>query len=360
MGCSSSTPSGAGNPQPGAHQQQQPPPVAVAPPAGSKGKGKGKGPPGKGPPKGKGKGKGKPINKDTKFQVELSGKWEDYGPEEDGILKRAFLIGQNNAKFHLRGQNYEYSFKAKTQKNVGTGKERTIRPPFGMFAPKRALLPAGPMVVVQVPAGGGKSMEIKDPNNPSRKIQVALPPRAQPGARMAVPVPEKGQSMEEVVKKQQAWSTGAKVAVGAAAVGGLAVGGIVLGEHLSGGALSSWAEASPELDAAGDWAAGAVADAADWGAGAADTAGDWAGEAGDWAAGAADDAGDWAAGAADDAGDWAAGAADTAGDWAGDAGDWTAGAVDDAGDWAAGAAEDMGDWLGGATEDVGDFVTSLF
>jgi len=322
--------------------------VASSPKAvsvGSKGKGKGKGSKGS---KGKGKGKGKiNINKDSKFQVELSSEWKDYGEEEDGILKRAYLVGQENAKFQLRGQKYEYNFSKRIQKNQGTGKERKIRPPQGMTAPEQPLLPPGPMIVIQVPAGGGsanKSIQIDDPNNPGKKITVAIPPHAKQGSRMAVPCPEKGEDVAAVVEKQSSqlksggWSRGAKMAAGMAAVGGLAVGGVVLGEHLSGGALSSWAEQSPELDAAGEWAAGALGDAGDWAAGAWDTAGDWA----------------------DDAGEWAAGAADTAGDWAGDAGDWAAGAWEDAGDWASVAVDDVGDWLGTAVDDVGEYITTVF
>merc|ERR1740121_2481702 len=299
------------------------------------------------------------INKDSKFQVELSGEWKDYGDEEDGILKRAFLVGQPNAKFQLRGQKYEYNFCRRVQKNEGTGKERKIRPPYGMPSPDKPLLPPGPMIVVQVPEGGGsahKSMLIADPNNPGRQITVAIPPHAKQGSRMAVPCPEQGEDVSKVVQRQndclkgdKGWSTGAKMAAGMAGVGALAVGGVVLGEHLSGGALSSWAEQSPELDAAGEWAAGAAADASEWAAGAWDTAGEWAG-----------DAGEWAGEAAGDVGDWAEGAADTAGEWAGDAGDWAAGAWDDAGDWAGVAIDDVGDWLGGAVDDAGDYITTLF
>merc|ERR1719384_2814991 len=155
-----------------------------------------------------------------------------------------------------------------------------------MTSPDKPLLPPGPMIVVLVPEGGGfanESMQIADPNNPGRKITVAIPPHAKQGSRMAVPCPEKGEDVSKVVQRQndclkgdKGWSTGAKMAAGMAGVGALAVGGVVLGEHLSGGALSSWAEQSPELDAAGDWVAGAAADASEWAGGAWETAGEWA------------------------------------------------------------------------------------
>ena len=82
--------------------------------------------------KGKGKGKGKrsfaQLMK-NKFQITLSGEWKDYSEEEDQILKQAYLVGQPNCKFHLRGQSYEYNFRNMIQRNLGSGKERKIRPP---------------------------------------------------------------------------------------------------------------------------------------------------------------------------------------------------------------------------------------
>jgi len=253
--------------------------------------------------KGKGKGKGGNFAQIMKghFQIMLGGDWKDYGAEEDRILKQAFLVGQPNARFSLRGQAYDYSFAHMSQKNMQSGKERKIRPPYGMKPPSAPIMPQGDVIVVSVPQGV-PSVEINDPNNPGRKITVAIPPGAAKGARMVVPVPAKGENIEAVVEKQKkhGMSTGSKVAIGAAAVGALAVGGVVLGDHLSDGAISDWA--APGLDAAGDWVGTA----------------------------------------AEDAGDWIGTAAEDAGDWVGD------------------AAEDVVDWGGDAAEDVGDFVMSLF
>lgn len=296
------------------------------------GKGKGRG---KGKSTGKGKGKSAPQRTakevgqimQERFQILLSGKWSDYDAEEDAILKRAFLVGQPNCKFHLRGQDYEYDFARRTQKNLKTGKQREIRPPSKMTAPTRPLLPTGPMVVCKIPDPVPQSMEIADPNNPGKKLLVAVPPKATPGMRLAVPVPDKGENVQEVVKRQQQWSKGSKMAAGAAAVGALAVGGVVLGEHLSGGAISAWGEE-------------VVADVGDF---IADTG------AADWVADAAADVGDWVGGAADDAGEWAASAVE-------DVGDWGAGAIDDIGDFAADAA----DWFADAAGDAGDFIVSIF
>jgi len=254
-----------------------------------------------------------------KFQIQLAGDWQSYEDQEDMVLKRAFLVGQPNAKFSLRGQHYEYSFQEMSQRNLETDKERKIRPPRGMKAPKTPLLPPGPMVVITVPKGAaGKTIEIKDPNNTGRKLQVNVPPGAKAGQKMAVPVPEKGQTIQAVQEKQTSHSTGAKLAMGIggiAAVAGLAVGGVILGDHLSGGAVADWAG-----DAFGDGAGDAVAAA---------TA---------WTEGAVADAAEWTEGAAGDVGDWAVGAGEDIGEFAGDA----------------------VDWLGDAAEDAGDFVMSLF
>ncbi len=45
-----------------------------------------------------------------KFQVQLSGKWENYQDAENAILCRAFLSGAPGAKYALRGQDYQYDF----------------------------------------------------------------------------------------------------------------------------------------------------------------------------------------------------------------------------------------------------------
>lgn len=251
-------------------------------------------PPVPAPPSGGG-GKRRP----GKFQVKLSGQWQDYDDVEDKVLKRAFLIGQNSARFHLRGQDYEYNFKRMKQKNLKSKAERDIRPPRGLNKPPAPILPAGATVIITVPAGSaGKTIEIYDPNNKGRKIAVNVPAGARPGQKMAVPVPEKGQSIEEVCRKQQGWSTGAKTAAGLAAVGTVgaaAVGGALVGDHLAGGTMAAdgLAAASDAVDAAVDWGGDAADAAGDWGEGAADDIADFAGDAGDWLGDAAEDAGDW-------------------------------------------------------------------
>lgn len=248
-----------------------------------------------------GKGKGKVL--ESRFQIELGGEYKDYDADEDVILKRAYLVGHPKAKYKIRGQSYQYEFGDQmTQTNLDTKKFRNIRPPWKMTPPKDPLLPPGPMVVLSVPSKKQNSIDINDPNNPGKTITVAIPPGAKPGSKIAVPVPAQGEDISQVVKKQRGWSTGAKVAAGAAAVGALAVGGVVLGEHLTDGAISSWAE--PGLDAAGDFVTGAADAAADWAAPAAEAMGDAAGDVGDWAATAGEDAGDWLGEGVGDVGDF--------------------------------------------------------
>lgn len=246
--------------------------------------------------------------KDNKFQVKLSGQWEDYKAEEDGILKRAYLVGKPNCRFNLRGQQYEYDFARMAQLNQNTGKQREIRPPHAMKAPPKPLLPSGPMAVIKVqPGQAGKMIQINDPNNPGQTLKVNVPKGAQAGQKMAVPVPEHGESLQDVQRKQKSHSACAKLLMGTAtvaAVGTLAVGGVILGDHLSGGAVAEGVG-----DVFGDGAGDAVADA---------TA---------WVEGAVEDFPEWIEGVGEDI---------------------------------AGAAEDAVDWLGDAAEDVGDFITDLF
>jgi len=251
--------------------------------------------------------------KDAKFQIKLAGKWEDYEKQEDAILKKAYLVGHPNCKFHLRGQNYEYNFTSMTQKNLGTHKEREIRPPRGFKAPKMPLLPAGPMTVLTVrPGQPGTTIEIKDPHNLGKTIQVNVPSGSKPGQKMAIPLPGQSSTVEEVQRKQKEHSRGAKLAMGTAgiaAVGGLAVGGVILGDHLTGGTLGVAEAAADVAESAVELAEGAVEDAP----------------------------------AVMDA-----------------AVEWTEGAVEDAGEWIEGAVDDTGDWLGDAAEDTGDFIMDLF
>lgn len=280
--------------------------------------------------KGKGKGKGESMNKGkgcgkSKWQIMLEGRWNDYGHQEDMILKRAYMTGQQNARFHLRGQSYEYSFRKMAQINKGSKKERKIRPPMGPRPPKKPLLPKGPMIIITVGTGQpGTVIHVKDPNNPGQNVQVFVPSHAKPGQKLAVPIPAKGETVDRVQRKQEqhdkdhgtktGWSTGGAVARGGAAIAGVAavgVGGVILGDHLAGGEMAT-------------------------------TIGEVAVDAGETVADGASDAVDAVA-------EWAPGAADAVGDWA-------EGAGEDIGDFAVDAA----DWLGDAAEDIGEFVMDLF
>merc|ERR1740121_225805 len=150
------------------------------------------------------------MTKAGRFQIKLSGDFKDYEPEEDAVLKKAYLVGQKNCRFQLRGQSYEYSFVDMTQTNLGTKKVRDIRPPRNMQQPASPLLPPGPMVVITVRKGqAGKEIEINDPNNKGRKIKVNVPPGAKVGQKMAVPA--QGESVESVSKKQKEHSAAAKL-----------------------------------------------------------------------------------------------------------------------------------------------------
>jgi hypothetical protein len=245
------------------------------------------------------------------FQVKLSGDWKDYTGNEDKILKRAYLAGFPNAKYKLRGQQYEVNFRDMQQKNVRTGKAREIRPPFKWKQPEKPIVEAGPTFCIKVPPGSpGTCIQVPHPKAKGHFISVNVPASAKVGAAMLVPVPPAPSGPPPVApdapaapsapaaaatEEKKRWSTGAKVAAGGAAVvavGGLAVAGAVLGEHI---AEEGWDATMADL-----------------------------------------------------------------GDVAADAGDAIAGAAEDAGEAIAGAAEDAGEWISGAAEDVGDFVMDLF
>merc|ERR1711948_222049 len=90
------------------------------------------------------------------------------------------------------------------QKNSSTGKERQIRPPQGLTAPSEPLVPQGPFIVVCVAEGQpGKMIEIDEPNNPGKKVQVNVPKMAPVGQKMAVPVPKKGESIDKVQEREE-------------------------------------------------------------------------------------------------------------------------------------------------------------
>lgn len=199
----------------------------------------------------------------AKFQIQLSGKWEDYGAEEDKILKRAFLAGFPKAKFHLRGQDYQYDFARMKQINAGTGRERDIRPPHRMKQPSAPIVPPGPAMVVVVPQNPQPVMMVNNPQAPGEQIQVNVPPGAKPGQNMMVPVPPKGGG------GGGGMGMAGKAAAGVGAVGvvgGMAVAGAIIGDMAAGGELG----AEGAVEALGDAVADGAADAGDWIEGAAD------------------------------------------------------------------------------------------
>lgn len=261
---------------------------------------------------GKGGGKGSRSKGGGKFQIMLENKFKDYNDDEDMILKRAWMTGQKNVKYKLRGQKYEYNFKKMIQINKETKKERKIRPPRGPKPPSKPILPPGPMIILTVREGQpGTQIQVPDPNNKGKKISVFVPAHAKPGAKMAVPVPSEGESIEDVQKKQkqhddetgtkgQQWTTGGKVAAGGAAVAGMAavgVGGVLLGDHLAGGDLATTiGEAAVDVgedavDTVADGAPDVIDAAGDWAEGAGEDIGDFFADAGDWFEDAGEDIG---------------------------------------------------------------------
>jgi len=207
------------------------------------------------------------------FQVKLGGDWKDYGPEEDKILKRAYMSGFPNAKFELRGQRYEYNFKSGVQKNLNSGKIREIRPPHKWQAPSAPVVPPGKTATVKVKRGQpGTQLTLKHPDGGF--YTVSVPRNAKVGQTMLVPIPPHGSAGghgsgshgghghsgghgssghdDDDHHKKKGWSTGAKVAAGVAGVavvGTAAVAGVIIAEE---GLDGAEALAESALDEVGD------------------------------------------------------------------------------------------------------------
>jgi hypothetical protein len=223
------------------------------------------------------------------FQVKLGGKWVDYSSQEDKILKRAFMAGFPNARFSLRGQQYNYDFKNMVQLNTGSGKSRAIRAPNKWKAPAKPLVPPGKTTVVNVPRGApGTTIQVPYPGRPGAFIAVNVPKSAKPGQAMLVPVPDVPAHQATASSRAPAgashaasagWSTGAKVAASTAAVvgvGAAAVGGAILGDHIAEHGWDAAVEAAGEgLADAGEAIDDFVVDAGEFIVDAAEDTGDF-------------------------------------------------------------------------------------
>merc|ERR1719163_1295580 len=171
------------------------------------------------------------------------------------------------------------------QINRDSGKERKIRQPMKWKQPAKPLVPAGPTTVVTVPPGSpGTTIQVPHPRVKGAFISVNVPASAKPGQAMLVPVPSEvavsGTGSPSPTKGGSCgWSTGGKVAAGAAAVvgvGGAAMGGAILGDHI----------AEHGLDATVDAAGEGIADAAE-------ATADFAVDAGEFIVDAAEDVGEF-------------------------------------------------------------------
>merc|ERR1711971_1343522 len=110
-----------------------------------------------------------------------------------------------------------------------TRKERQIRAPHNCRAPSKPLVPAGPTTVITVPPGSpGKTIQVPHPGVKGAFIAVNVPRNARPGQAMLVPVPAEaavtaaGAPVKADKKSSGGWSTGQKVAAGAAGAGAVA------------------------------------------------------------------------------------------------------------------------------------------
>mmetsp|Transcript_64462 Transcript_64462/g.153866 ORF Transcript_64462/g.153866 Transcript_64462/m.153866 type:complete len:156 (+) Transcript_64462:158-625(+) len=86
------------------------------------------------------------------FQVKLGGEWKDYPEDEDKIIKRAFSEGKENCKITREGATYKIDFRSTpmVQRNLSSGKEREVRPPFRMQLLAATKAAAGTVAVAVV------------------------------------------------------------------------------------------------------------------------------------------------------------------------------------------------------------------
>merc|ERR550532_1539323 len=64
-----------------------------------------------------------------RFQINIDGTWRDYGVDEDRILKKYHSRGEEKVVIHLRGRGYAFNFRLMQERNLKSGKVRSIRPP---------------------------------------------------------------------------------------------------------------------------------------------------------------------------------------------------------------------------------------
>lgn len=217
------------------------------------------------------------MNKEDKFQFKAGGRWQDFDSNEDVMLKRAFLVGQKQVQYTFREVMYLFDFEEMTQTNTVSNSKRTIRAPTGLVPPKEPLLPKGGLVIVTVPPkSAATTILVDNPDSPGNKIRVNVPKGAKAGDKMAVPLPNNNETVEDVVKRQQGHSLGGQLAAGGAFVAvaaGVAVGGVLLvdqvtgSEHADAGAdlVVDVVEEVPEavFEPVADWLGDAVGDVGD-------------------------------------------------------------------------------------------------
>jgi hypothetical protein len=67
------------------------------------------------------------VSLQSTFQLKLQHSWVDFEPEEAAILLQAYNAGRESVEFEVRGQAYVADFKSMEQRNVKSGRLRTIR-----------------------------------------------------------------------------------------------------------------------------------------------------------------------------------------------------------------------------------------
>merc|ERR1711974_364585 len=136
-----------------------------------------------------------------KWQIEVEpGRWVDYGPNEQQLIRLAQLTGQPSANWEADGLTYQILFDRRVQRIIQTGTTRAIRPVAvsaqTVATPAGCLDPAELIWQVQMPNGKWEHFGPEE-----QRIIQAASRNGQPSARFSARGFEYEISFEESVQR---------------------------------------------------------------------------------------------------------------------------------------------------------------
>lgn len=176
------------------------------------------------------------------FKAKLEGRWRDYAPACETLLRNAYMAKCPSMRLNVRGHMYKFDFEKMQQKNLNTLEVCEMRAPHDLERPVRealftkenlaapfsrkvrkslteAVAPQRPIFVVRVPKGGpGHIIQVPHPKKLGKAMNVSVPQDAHVGQALFVPVPR-----TEMMKKLKYGAGGAAAGAGGAAGAFLAI-----------------------------------------------------------------------------------------------------------------------------------------